>query len=58
MLSDDPYGTLKAVRHAYGDGWLIAHLWDLLWRAGAVGVDLMPGSTLDVRSFLMLQRSR
>ena len=58
VLSDDPYGTLKAVRHAYGDGWLIAHLWDLLWRAGAVGVDLMPGSTLDVRSFLMLQHAR
>ena len=58
ILNDDPYGTLKAVRAAYGDGWLIAHLWDTLWRAGAVGVDSMPGSSLDVRSFLMLQHAR
>ena len=36
ILSDDPYAAMRAIRAAYGDGWLLAHLWDLLWRAGSV----------------------
>ena len=31
--ADDPYGAMTAVRAFHGDGWLIAHLWDLLWCA-------------------------
>ena len=47
ILSDDPYAALRAIRAAYGDGWLLAHLWDLFWRAGAVRASLRhPSSPL------------
>ena len=36
ILNDDPWAMLKGLRFVYGDGWLVAHLWDLLWRAGTV----------------------
>ena len=58
ILADDPWATLKSVRDAFGDGWLASHLWDLLSRAGIVGVDQMADTGLDVRSYLMLQYAR
>ena len=59
IFSDDPYATLRSIRAAFGDGWLPAHLWDLMWRAEAVGVDLMEGTPgLDVRSYLLLQHAK
>ena len=59
VISDDPYATLRALREGYGDGWLPAHLWDMLWRAGAVGVDVMDGEgSIDIRSYLMLQHAK
>ena len=32
-LRDNPYEMLEAARAGWGDGWLLAHMWDLLWRA-------------------------
>lgn len=60
ILCDDPYAMLRSVRACYGDCWFPAHLWDLLWRAGVVGVDLMDGQLygLDHRRYLMLQHAR
>ena len=58
ILADDPWATLEKVRNAFGDGWLASHLWDLLSRAGIVGVDQMADKKLDVRSYLMLQYAR
>ena len=30
---------LEAARAGWGDGWLLAHMWDLLWRARRVPRD-------------------
>ena len=38
-LRDNPYEMLEAARAGWGDGWLLAHMWDLLWRARRVPRD-------------------
>lgn len=59
LLSDDPYAAVKCIRTAYGDGWLTAHLWDLLCRARAVPADdTVDGSPLSLRHFFLLQYAR
>eukprot|EP00316_Scyphosphaera_apsteinii_P019901 CAMPEP_0119302894 /NCGR_PEP_ID=MMETSP1333-20130426/4407_1 /TAXON_ID=418940 /ORGANISM="Scyphosphaera apsteinii, Strain RCC1455" /LENGTH=681 /DNA_ID=CAMNT_0007305391 /DNA_START=22 /DNA_END=2067 /DNA_ORIENTATION=- len=58
ILSDDPYAAVQAIREAYGDGWLVAHLWDLLCRVSRVQVDQMQDSDLDFRQYLLLQYAK
>ncbi|KAL1524496.1 hypothetical protein AB1Y20_019390 [Prymnesium parvum] len=58
IIRDDPYSALGCISEAYGEGWLVAHLWDMLWRAGAVGVHVMPESTLSFRDHFFLQYAK
>lgn len=58
ILSDDPYAAVGSIRDAFDEGWLLAHLWDMLWRAGAVGLDTMPNSEMLVRDHLLLQYAK
>jgi len=57
-LSDDPYAAMQSVREAYGDGWVVAHLCDLLWRAGAVSLEPMGEPAVDLRQHFVLQYSK
>ena len=57
-LSDNPYACMDAVRDTYGDDWLLAHLYDLLCRAGEIRVDeSTPEGRLE-RNFFMIQYAK
>lgn len=55
ILRDDPYAAVNLIREIYGEGWLLAHLWDMLWRAGAV---TRRRQTQEERDHLILQYAR
>ena len=58
VLTDNPYGATTAIREAFGEGWLLSHLWDLLWRSHAVPAVPMPDSQLEYRDHFLLQYSK
>jgi len=59
ILADNPYAARDAIRAAHGDGWLVTHLWDILWRARIVELGTFTAdSTLDSRQFSILQYAK